>query len=64
MKEDEDIYMTVVESIRLMALMHHFDEIQAIKTHGRMTLMGFADIWIATTLIKTLFQIFIATFLF
>ena len=36
MKEDEDIYMAVVESIRLMALMHllYFDEIQAIKTHA------------------------------
>jgi len=36
MKEDEDIYMAVVESIRLMVLMHllYFDEIQAIKTHA------------------------------
>jgi len=31
MKEDEDIYMAVVISIRLMALVHllYFDEIQA-----------------------------------
>ena len=36
MKEDEDICMTVVESIRLMALMHllYFGEIQTIKTHA------------------------------
>jgi len=36
MKEDEDIYMAVAESIRLMALMLllYFDEIQAIKTHA------------------------------
>ena len=36
MKEDDDIYMAVVESIRLMALMHllYFDEMQAIRhTH-------------------------------
>jgi len=35
MKEDDDIYMAVVESVRLMALMHllYFDEIQAFKTH-------------------------------
>jgi len=36
MKEDEDIYMAVVESIRLMALIHllYFDETQAFKTHA------------------------------
>jgi len=36
MKEDDDIYMAVVESVRLMALMHllYFDEIQAFKTHA------------------------------
>jgi len=36
MKEDEDIYMAVVVSLRLMALMHllYFDEIQAIKKHA------------------------------
>jgi len=36
MKEDEDIYMEVVESVRLMSLMHllHFDEIQAFKSHA------------------------------
>jgi len=36
MKEDEDIYIAVAESIRLMALMHllYFDEIQAVKTHA------------------------------
>ena len=35
-KEDEDIYMAVVESIRLMTLMYllHIDEIHAIKTHA------------------------------
>ena len=34
--KDEDIYMAVVESIHLMALMHlvYFVEIQAIKTHA------------------------------
>jgi len=36
MKDNEDTYMAVVESIRLMALMHllYFDEIQAIGTHA------------------------------
>jgi len=40
MKEDEDIYMTVDESTRLMALIHllHFDETQAFKTHVWMAL--------------------------
>jgi len=34
MKKDEDIYMEVVESARLIALMHllYFDEIQAFNT--------------------------------
>jgi len=34
-KEDEDIYMAVVESIRLMALIHllYFDE-TSFKTHA------------------------------
>jgi len=33
MKEDQDVYMAVVQSIRLMALMHllYFDEIQAFS---------------------------------
>jgi len=37
MKEDEDIYVAVVESIRLMALIIYFDETQAYKTHAWMT---------------------------
>jgi len=32
MKEDEDTYMAVVESIRLIALIHYFDETQAFET--------------------------------
>jgi len=35
MKEDEDMYMAVVENIRLMELIRllYFDETKAFKTH-------------------------------
>jgi len=35
-KEHKDIYIAVVESIRLVALLHslYFDQIQAFKTHA------------------------------
>jgi len=36
MKEDEDIYMAVVEIVRLMVLKYslYFDDIQPLKTHA------------------------------
>jgi len=34
MKKDENAYVAVVESIRLMALNIYFDEIQALETHA------------------------------
>jgi len=33
MKEDEDTYIAVVESIRLMAQIHYFDETQAFEIY-------------------------------
>ena len=47
MKEEEDIYMGVVERIRLMALMIllHFDEIQAMKTRPYQSWVNVSDLY-------------------